>query len=347
MAGDDDDDSDDEPVYKTVPCSIKCAAQKILVENENKAMILEQIKANSIMCTRIARLASLLIYYVFNFIMDQDDQTVTNFLNVLDDNCGKNSPTEQIIKDYFYAVVRGYEHSPEYPMHQYGTDFLRMMNEFGVQLCNNDYLDNTFKHQYQQYTVNFRNNIITHAKTRVRKFLQSIQAAQNPMPRNFTPAQKKERRKQNAAAINQTIGFFFFGKIEHDTDLLREFERVARPNTDNPCGLFDNLHTDWFKLLPIFFRLQRYAFQTETRKGKKEQKKKKQKKNRGWQHEPGFEIVPQTSFQRRHILIDTTIENSADAYKNQKNDTRKFHKTAEKSLVQCDRPQSAENIEWQ
>lgn len=306
MAGDDDGGgSDDEAVWKEVSCSIKCAAKKILVENENKAEILEQIKKNSIMCTRIARLASLLIHYVFNYIMDQDDQTVTDFFNVTDDKREKNSPTEQKIKDYFYAVVEGYEHSDEFPMSQYGNDFLRMMNDFGVQMCNNDYLDNSFKHLYQQYHVNFRNNIVIHAKKRVRNFLQDVKASQNPVPRICTPAQRKEHLKQNQVAVNQTIGFLFYGKVEHDADLLREFENVTHPNTENSCGLFDDLRKDWFKMLPIFFRLQRYAFakiqESDKRQGKSTKKKKKNIKS----HEKGFEVVPQTSFQRRHILIDT------------------------------------------
>lgn len=305
MAGDDDGGGgDDEAVWKTVPCSIKCGAQKLLVESEKKVMILEQIKKNSIMCTRIARLGSLLIHYVFNQIMDQDDQTVHDFFNVIDDNRDKNSPTEQKLKDYFYAVVQGYERSDEYPMHQYGQDFLRMMNEFGVEMCNNDYLDNSFKHLYQQYHVNCRTNIIYHAKTRVRNFLKHIKAIQSPVPRNCRPAQRKQHVKRNETAVNQTIGFLFYGKVEHDAELLREFEAVTRPNTDNPCGLFDALQTDWFKLIPIFFRLQRYAFANMNEGEKKEKgakNKKKKKKNR----ERGFEVVPQTSFQRRHILIDT------------------------------------------
>lgn len=305
MAGDDDDGSDDEPIYKTVPCAIKCAAKKILVENENKAHILEQIKKNSIMCTRIARLASLLIHYVFNSIMDQDDQTVNDFFNVTDDNREKNSPTEQKIKDYFYAVVKGYEHSDEYPMSQYGENFLRMMNDFRVEMCNNDHLDNSFKHQYQQYCVNFRNNIVIHAKSRVRKFLQHVKKTQNPVPRNCRPAQRKEHLKQNQVAVNQTIGFLFYGKVEHDPDLLREFETVTRPNTDNPCGLFEDLNKNWFKMVPIFFRLQRYAFAKIQESDKRQKKSTKKKKKNNMSHEKGFEVVPQTSFQRRHILIDT------------------------------------------
>lgn len=305
MAGDDDDGgSDDEVVWKTVPCSIKCAAKKLLVENENKAKILEQIKKNSIMCTRIARLASLLIHYVFNRIMDQDDQTVSDFFNVTDNNADKNSPTEQKIKDYFYAVVDGYQHSDEYPMSQHGNDFLRMMNQFNVPLGNNDYLDNTFKHMYQQYHVNLRTNIRYHAKKRVRKFLKHVKATQNPVPPNCRPAQRKQHLKQNEIAVNKTIGFLFHGSVEYDADLLREFENVTRPNTDNPCGLFDDLHTDWFKMLPIFFRIQRYAFAKINESEKQKKNKKKKKKQKKCQ-EKGFEVVPQTSFQRRHILIDT------------------------------------------
>lgn len=298
----DEDDSDDEPVYKTVPCAIKCAAKKILVENENKAKMLEQIKKNSIMCTRIARLASLLIHYVFNFIMDQDDQTVNDFFDVTDDNREKNSPTEQKLKDYFYAVVQGYEHSDEYPMSQYGQNFLRMMNDFGVEMCNNNHLDNSFKHQYQQFHINFRNNIVIHAKKRVRKFLQHVKRIQSPVPRNFSPAQKKEHLKQNQMAVNQTIGFLFYGNVDHDMNLLREFENVTRPNTENLCGLFEDMRKDWFKMLPVFFRLQRYAF-AKIQESDKRQKKSTKKKKKS--HEKGFEVVPQTSFQRRHILIDT------------------------------------------
>lgn len=253
MAGDEDDDSGDDEGWKSVSCAIKCAAKKLLVESENKLNILEQIKKNSIMCTRIARLGSLLIHYVFNHIMDQDDQTVLDFFDVTDDNREKNSPTEQKLKDYFYAVVQGYEHSDEYPMNQYGQDFLRMMNDFGVEMCNNDYLDNSFKHLYQQYHVNFRTNIIYHAKTRVRNFLKHIKALQSPVPRNSSRAQRTQHLKRNETAVNQTIGFLFHGKVEHDAELLREFENVARPNTDNPCGLFDALRYDWFKMLPIFF----------------------------------------------------------------------------------------------
>lgn len=89
----------------------------MIVDNENKERVIQRMKDNAIMCTRIARLASLLIHYVFNLIMDEDDDTVTDFFNVIDDNRDKNSPPEQKIKDYFYAVVQGYEQSPEYPMH--------------------------------------------------------------------------------------------------------------------------------------------------------------------------------------------------------------------------------------
>lgn len=167
-------------------------------------------------------------------------------------------------------------------------------------------MDNSFKHQYQQFTNNTKTNILMHAKSRVRNFLRSLlYSKQPPMPRNATRAQRKERQEHNKKRVNETIGFLFHGNIEHDAELLRDFEEVTRPNTDNPCGLFSELRRDWFKLLPVFFRIQRYLFQTETRKGRnrKGSRKTKYKKNR--QHEPGFVIIPQTSFQRRHILIDS------------------------------------------
>lgn len=69
---------------------------------------------------------------------------------------------------------------------------------------------------------------------------------------------------------------------------MSKFERITRPIPHRKYGLcvmFENLNRDWFKLLPVFFRIQRYFHERDT--------------------ERNFVIVPQTSFQRRHILIDT------------------------------------------
>lgn len=118
----------------------------------------------------------------------------------------------------------------------------------------------------------------------MRKFLNTIKYAQNPVPRNSSAAARKIHVKQNNESIYQTLRFLFDGTVEFDAELLNEFENLTRPMNNNSNGLFDNLKHDWFKLLPVFFRIQRFNHD---------------------QNLTNFVIVPQTSFQRRHILIDT------------------------------------------
>lgn len=282
----------EEIVYQTVPCSIKCALKKWLKSNENRDRIVAAIRENSVKCTRIARLASLLIHFVFNSIMDQNDDVINQFFNVTD-NCGKNSDSEKIINGYFYSVLGNRNYSPEYPMQQYGRAFLEMMNRFGIEPPDNDYMDNTFKHQYQQFHTNFKNNICMHARKRIADLFKRIKYQQSPVPQNISVMKKKEHRKANNTAVYHTIRFLFDGTTtEIDWALINEFERILRPgcSMQNLCGLFDDLQHDWFKMLPLFFRLQRYIFAQQE----------------AGQIERDFVVVPQTSFQRRHILIDTT-----------------------------------------
>lgn len=105
-------------------CSIKCGLKEHFnKDHAHKDQIIEQVKKNAIMCTKIARLASLLIHYVFNTIMDKSDEEINEYFDVFDDNRDKNSPTEQKIKDFFYAVLGPYNHSSEYPMHIYRPRF--------------------------------------------------------------------------------------------------------------------------------------------------------------------------------------------------------------------------------
>lgn len=167
-------------------------------------------------------------------------------------------------------VVQGYEHSDEFPMNQYGQEFLRMMNDFGVQMCNNDYLDNTFKHLYQQSHVDFQTNIIYHAKKRVRNFLKHVKATHSPVPRSCRPAQRKEHVKRNETAVNQTIGFLFYGKVEHDAELLREFEGMTRPYIDKPCGIQCFAKRLVQNASDFFFRLQRNEGEKQKRGAKNE-----------------------------------------------------------------------------
>lgn len=276
---------------ETVSCVIKCAARKALIESEMKEDVLAKFRENSIKCTRIARLASLLIHFVFNKIMDTDNEkTINAFFNITDDNRPKNSPTEQFLKDYFYGVTVNYTHSPEYPMQMYAPEFREMMEEFGVEPTDNRYMDNTFKHMYQQYSTNFKNNIVEHAEKRIGAFLKRIKYRLNPVPQDYNPTEKKQHRKQNNTAVYKTKRFLFEGTVEFDNAVLNEFERILKPNIKNLCGIFDEMKKDWFKFLPMFFRLQRHIFS--------EQMNGVSVRN--------FVIVPQTTFQRRHIQIDTT-----------------------------------------
>lgn len=276
---------------ETVPCTIKCAARKALIDSEMKEEVLAKFRENSIKCTRIARLASLLIHFVFNKIMDtNDEQTINDFFDVTDDYRPKNSPTEQKIKEYFYSVTVNYTHSPEYPMEMYAPEFREMMEAFGVEPPDNRYMDNIFKHMYQQFRTNFKNNIVMHTKKRIAHFLKCIKYRQNPVPQDINATEKKQHRKENNTAVYKTTRFLFDGTVEFDNALLNEFERILRPNIDNLCGMFNELEKDWFKFLPMFFRLQRHIFA--------EQINGSTVRN--------FVIVPQTTFQRRHIHIDTT-----------------------------------------
>ena len=58
-------DGADDVEHAEVPSAIKCALRKALVDSENKERILQQIRENAIKCTKITRLATLLIHYVF------------------------------------------------------------------------------------------------------------------------------------------------------------------------------------------------------------------------------------------------------------------------------------------
>lgn len=277
--------------YKEVGCAVKCALRKSLTDgNIDKERFLENIREKSIGCTKITRLASLLIHFVFYSIIDSNDQNKINqFFNVTDDGRKQNSPTEQVINEYFYAVLTGYTESPEYPMDKHGRVFLRMMQTFAVEPPNNDFMLNIFKHQYQQFHTNFKNNIVVHAKKRIQSFLKQVKYEINPVPGDITPNEKKRHRDGNYKCVHQTTRFLFDGTIEFDNELLEVFENVCQPNEDNLCGLFSELRNDWFKLLPIFVRLQLHIF------------RRQQSGLKGH----NFVVVPQSSFQRRHIHIDT------------------------------------------
>lgn len=278
-------------IREIVPCVIKRAARKAMKGSENKQQILTKFREYSIKCTKIARLASLLIHFVFNKKMDTNDaKTINDFFNVTDDFRPKNSPTEQVLKDYFYSVTVNYTHSPEYPMDKYAPEFRDMMQQFEVESPDNEYMENIFKHMYQQYRVNFKNNIVVHAKKRITKFLMQEMYRLNPVPPDIDAAAKKVHRKENNTAVYKTTCFLFDGTVEFNGPLLNEFETILQPNSDNVCGLFYDIEQDWFKLLPLFFRLQRHIFAQQ----------------QSGHNIRNFVIVPQTSFQRRHIHIDTS-----------------------------------------
>lgn len=282
----------------TVKCTVKCAARKALLDSDIKENILAKFREHSIMCTRIARLASLLMHIQFNKEMVDGN---FGFFNIQDDYRKKNTPTEQVTKRFFYGVlVQNFDNPIHVVAHDYDNvsevqkriSFREMVRRFEVEIPNNSYMDNTFKKLYQQFHVNFKNNITMHAETRLRRFFKRIIFIINPVPRDITSHEKKLHRKHNYDIVDVTINFLFEGNPRYNNELLDAFRQILcdaenLPN-ENLRGIFKPIERDWFKLLPIFFRLQRYIYDQQ---------------QQGATDIRNFVIVPQTSFQRRHIPI--------------------------------------------
>lgn len=210
-----------------VPCSIKCAARKAMKESPWKEQILAKFKEKSIICTRIARLASLFMHVSFNRKMDNNE---LDFFNVVDDYRRKNSPTEQVTNKYFYAVlnqnfnkINGLvrEDYDSLNVHMKAVSFNELMTRFDVEVPNNRYMDNIFKNLYQQYHVNFRNNIVMHAKSRIIRFMRWAMNTIRPVPDDISATAKKQHRKENNTAIYHTVECLF----EKKATLLSSIDR--------------------------------------------------------------------------------------------------------------------------
>lgn len=299
-------------VRKTVPCSIKCALRKALVEKEDdiweegknvrKEKILAMFRDLSIKATRIARLASLLIHVVFNSKVYHND---FQFFDVADDSRPKNSPPEQIIKQYFFGVLGKYINNENGAVVE---DYLQlddamksvafgsMMNEFNILAPDNAIMNNIFKQLYQRYTVNFKNNIVMHAKSRIKKFLRYHMYILRPVPENLTKPEKKRFKKVNDTFIYHTTQYLFeqTRPRKYYQPLLDRFYDIlnlnAFPHVNNMYAMFMYIDRDWFRFIPLFIKLQQYINDLQ----------------QNGVFYKNFVVIPQTSFERQHIHIDTT-----------------------------------------
>lgn len=118
-----------------------------------------------------------------------------------------------------------------------------------------------------QYMVNFKTNVTTHARAHVTRFL-----------RRLYPTRKKEDRKK----LNDTISHLFFSTstAAPDKQMMQRVKKVLDP----PKTLFRNLTSNWYACVPSLWRLQRFNEANELR---------------------NFKLFPQYSHGRKAIEIDT------------------------------------------
>lgn len=262
--------------------SVKCSLNSIIQQGDRSKLIVQVINELVIRTTKICFIAALMVLDMVNRNFDEAKRTRNwSFFD-------SNSPTSFIV-DCFQAVTQSSRRALDHPFMT--TRFRALMNQYGIPFENTALMSNIFKYVTQRYEINFKNNIVVHAKVRLRVLikLKMIQRNGGLPDANMTKT------------INNTLNFMFNpkSKCSKDDDLIN-FVLWYIPN-DIDVGNSENrgfmslcIKQHWFQFVPIFMRIQRevHAYHRESRRNGTPIRLR------------NFKVVPLHCHRRTHIKID-------------------------------------------
>lgn len=275
----DGDESEETPHFsiaglqqKSTYTSVKTTLNTILANKPEKQIIIDAINRRVLAATNIAALASHLLFFEVHQAID--DQNLAYF----------DYDPNRIISDCFYNVL---ENGGSLP-----ARFNNLLVENGVERPMNRFFGNSMKYLINEHITNCENNIRLHYRSRLKKFFKIIRP--RAVPKN----------------VHDTITYMVSekSKVQPDMaliDAIPYLRELNLPNFDR--GFFNQIlyGEKWFRSILIFTEIQKIvdehnSKQTNTKCSDKKSKKKSKKTT-----EKGFIVLPISSWQRRHIRIDT------------------------------------------
>lgn len=237
-----------EEIYSTIKLPLASA-----LRTEYRDQFIKIFSERSLLTTEFCFLASLNIIEQLNTAIDNNDLSIFN-----------KSPSD-FVRDSFYAVLVGYKCSDR---------FEGYLTEFEIRKPNNDCFKNSFKYTYGLYETNFRNNIVMHAKSRVKKYFKTID---NIEPRD----------------IEATVTFLFrrnANNLNKNDRLLDELNNIGFAHREQN-SFAEMIEENWFQSVPIFMKMQRAIYNYN-----QQQRMQMQIGN--------FTVIPVCGHQRQHVRHD-------------------------------------------
>lgn len=262
-------------------------------EEDEISPIRQLIAAHSIRATKICSLASLLLLVKVNEHFDNPNH------NPNDDFF--RSDAELIVKDCFYEILNpiktqgGKRYVPAYPRYS-NQHFATLMQQYGIERPNNNYMGNMFKYLFQMYGTNFKTNICLHGRKRIWNFFKTY------------PNVSKMQLKHTVEYLFDTRSLRQPNNVLMDA--LRSMDVDNRYNF-NVAGSMAYFENDWFYYVPLFLKIQRHVYDYNMQNAAEwlaEDKANEGNKGKRRRQHPkvnAMHIVPICKYKRQHIRIDT------------------------------------------
>lgn len=254
--------------------TIKRSLNAILLNNENKERIKEAIAERSICMTRILAIGSL---YVLDIVNNNVNNNNFQFF--------ERNPTE-FLTECFQSFTPN-QCAQNLP--QVEDEFKRRIFEFNIQFSNCQLLGNVLKYAIDTYRVNFQNNIILHARKRIKLFFRICGV------------------HATAEEIEHTIKYMFESnsRVQPNLNLIHVIPNIDEvSNTMYPDGNGQNgfergffreyVKDFWFESVFIFRSIQVRVYDYQVRC----------QRDRNLRKVKNFTVVPMSSFKRHHVRLD-------------------------------------------
>lgn len=239
--------------------------------------------------TKICFLASLMVLMTINQRFRDGPGNNWTFFDK------RTTNAESFITNCFQSITTSLKRRGQ--QHAFMTvAFLRLMNRFNIALQDTAIFNNVFKSLTQLYTINFKNNIVVHAKTRLRALLK-LKCIKNNI--NISDKQVK-------TAIKNTVQFMFNpnSRCGRDANFINLILRYI-PNRNIVHEIGDTgtrgfmsrfIKWNWFECIPLFIKIQREIAEYQSQCHRNSLKIEVR----------NFKVVPIHSHRRKHIRIDNT-----------------------------------------
>lgn len=158
------------------------------------------------------------------------------------------TPNKHHFQNYFRALFKEHVSTGKYGEKR-NAEFLRLIQQHNIQLPSMEKLSgsNTFKDPTDLYFTIFQTNICYHAYRRMKAFCLHI-TENNDWPR-----------------ARDTLDFLFKEDSDKvpDPHIITAIQQHLQPINfaDGGRAYFYEKHINWYRYMPLFFRLQRYIRQ--------------------------------------------------------------------------------------